>query len=276
MTSVQNMRIRSTVLLSALAYALGIAAPVAQVDAQTGLPDAVLPISASLCAEMKAHHVLNKGAPLGCDRLSLVQFGYIGFDKRTHGDGKLVVMDAVAEHVMQIFSTLRERGFPIARAQLMNKYEGNDEASMADNNTSALNVRQVAGGGSISLHAYGAAIDINPVQNPYIKRLGARLAVSPRAGRGYMDRKNRKEGMAEPAVELFAEHGFSIWGGCWRNPTDYQHFQISRRLAQELARLSVKDAKARFEQHVRDSRACRRAAGAVTGSSRSRCNAACS
>ena len=70
------MRIRSTVLLSALAYALGIAAPVAQVDAQTGLPDAVLPISASLCAEMKAHHVLNKGAPLGCDRLSLVQFGY--------------------------------------------------------------------------------------------------------------------------------------------------------------------------------------------------------
>ena len=260
------MRIRSTFLLSALAYALGIAAPVAQVDEQTGLPDAVLPISASLCAEMKAHHVLNKGAPLGC----------IGFDKRTHGDGKLVVMDALAEHVLQIFSTLRERGFPIARAQLMNKYEGNDEASMAENNTSALNVRQVAGGGSISLHAYGAAIDINPLQNPYIKRLGARLAVSPRAGRGYMDRKNRKEGMAEPAVELFAEHGFSIWGGCWRNPTDYQHFQISRRLAQELARLSVKDAKARFEQHVRDSRACRRAAGAVTGSSRSRCNAACS
>ena len=66
-----------------LAYALGIAAPVAQVDAQTGLPDAVLPISASLCAEMKAHHVLNKGAPLGCDRLRLVQFGYIGFDKQT-------------------------------------------------------------------------------------------------------------------------------------------------------------------------------------------------
>ena len=108
-----------------------------------------------------------------------------------------------------------------------------------------------AGGGSISLHAYGAAIDINPVQNPYIKRFGARLAVSPRAGRGYLDRKNRKEGMAEPVVELFAEHGFSIWGGCWRNPTDYQHFQISRRLAQELARLSAKDAKARFEQHVR-------------------------
>ena len=269
------MRIRSTVLLSALAYALGIAAPIAQVDAQTGLPDAVLPISENLCAEMKAHHVLNKGAPLGCNRLSLVQFGYIGFDKQTHGDGKLVVMDALAEHVMQIFSTLRERGFPIARAQLMNKYEGNDEASMAENNTSALNVRQIAGGGSISLHAYGGAIDINPVQNPYIKRLGARLAVSPRAGRGYVDRKNRKEGMAEPVVELFAEHGFSVWGGCWRNPTDYQHFQISRRLAQELARLSAKDAKARFEQHVRHSRDCRRAAGAVKGSSRAHCNAAC-
>jgi D-alanyl-D-alanine carboxypeptidase len=225
---------------------------------------------------MKAHHVLNKGAPLGCDRLSLVQFGYIGFDKQTHGDGKLVVMDALAEHVLQVFSTLRERGFPIAKAQLMNKYEGSDEASMADNNTSALDVRQVAGGGSISLHAYGAAIDINPVQNPYIIRSGARLAVSPRAGRGYVDRKNRKEGMAEPVVELFAEHGFSIWGGCWRNPTDYQHFQISRRLAQELARLSAKDAKARFEQHVRYSRACRRAAGAVRGSSRAHCTTACS
>jgi hypothetical protein len=82
--------------------------------------------------------------------------------------------------------------------------------------------------------------------------------------------------MAEPVVELFAEHGFSVWGGCWRNPTDYQHFQISRRLAQELARLSAKAAKARFEQHVRDSRACHRAAGAATGLSRSRCNTACS
>ncbi len=269
------MRIRSTLCLSAVACGLGIAAALAQGEETSSL-DAVLPVSASLCAEMKTHHVLNRGAPVGCDRLRLVQFGYLGFDKQLHSDGRLVVLDALAEHVMQIFAALRERKFPIARAQLMNRYDGNDEASMAENNTSAFNVRQVAGGSSISLHAYGVAIDVNPLQNPYVRRSGRSVAASPRAGLGYLNRRNVREGMVEPVIEVLADHGLSIWGGCWRNPTDYQHFQISRGLAGELARLSAKDAKARFEQHVRHLRGCLHTAGRMTGSFRGHCSAACS
>ncbi|HEY7248613.1 MAG TPA: M15 family metallopeptidase [Xanthobacteraceae bacterium] len=270
------MLICFTFWLSALGCALGIAAAAAQGSEQTGSLDAVLPLSPSLCAEMKTHHVLNKGAPVGCDRLRLVQFGYVGFDKQLHGEGRVVVMDAMAEQVMQIFATLRERRFPIATAQLMNRYQGNDEASMADNNTSAFNVRPVAGGSSFSLHAYGAAIDVNPMQNPYVRRSGRSLAASPRAGLGYANRRNVKEGMVEPVIEVFADHGLSVWGGCWRNPTDYQHFQIGRGLAQQLARLSARDAKARFEQHVEHVRACRRTAGHTAGWARARCSAACS
>jgi len=267
------MRILSTFGLSALACALGIAAAAAQGGEQAGVPDAVLPISAGLCAEMKTHHVLSRWAPVGCDRLRLVQFAYVGFDKQPHSDGRLVVLDALAEHVMQIFATLRERKFPIATAQLMNKYDGNDEASMAENNTSALDVRQVAGGSSISLHAYGAAVDINPVQNPYVRRSGRGLVVSPRAGLGYVNRRNLREGMAELVIDVFAEHGFSMWGGCWPNPTDYQHFQINRGLARELASLPAKAASARFEQQVQRYRDCRRRN--APGSSRPRCSAAC-
>jgi D-alanyl-D-alanine carboxypeptidase len=269
------MRIWSILWLSVLAHALGIAASLAQGE-QASSVDAVSPISASLCAEMKAHHVLNRGAPVGCDRLRLVQFGYIGFDQQLHSDGRIVVMDALADHVMQIFATLRERKFPIALAQLLNRYDGNDEASMADNNTSAFNVRQVAGGSSISLHAYGAAIDINPVQNPYVRRTGRSFSVTPRAGQAYLNRKNVREGMVEPVVELFAEHGLSVWGGCWRNYTDYQHFQIGRGLASELARLTAKDARASFERHVNQVRACRRTAGHAPGFSRPRCSVGCS
>jgi D-alanyl-D-alanine carboxypeptidase len=264
-------------MLAALGWLLALpASAAAQEGEQTGAGDAVLPISAALCAEMKAHHVFNRGAPVPCERLSLVQFAYVGFDQETHSDGKLVVMDALAEHVLKIFATLRERKFPIARVELMNKYEGNDEASMAANNTSALNVRAVAGSSTISLHAYGVAIDINPVQNPYIRRWWRGGAVSPRAGRAYLDRRHVRAGMVEPVIEVFDDNGFSIWGGCWRNPTDYQHFQISRALAQQLARLSAAEAKVRFEQHVNAVRACRNRVGNVARSFRSHCNSGCS
>jgi hypothetical protein len=241
-------------------------------DVQEGT---IVPINQALCDDMKKHNVIRSGAPVGCERLSLVKFSYVGFDGGIHGGGEIMVMDAAAESVLRIFTRLRDLRFPIAKARLINHYDGNDDASMADNNTSAFNSRNVAGTNSLSLHAYGLAIDLNPIQNPYVKRSGARLTFSPPAGVEYANRlngrpgKTARPGMAEPVIDVFADEGFVIWGGRWHDPIDYQHFQVSRSLAERLARLPPAQAKAVFDRHVERYRSCRRNGG----SSRSKCAA---
>jgi len=232
--------------------------------------DAVVPISSDLCQDMRTRKVMNPGAPVGCERQRLVKFGHVGFDGRTH-PGALVVLDAVADRVLQIFAALRSRGFPVASAKLMNEYLGDDDASMDANNTSSLNVRAVAGSGRISMHAYGLAIDLNPVHNPYVDRAKTPPEVSPKAGSAYLVR-NGRPGMAEAVVDLFADHGFTVWGGLWPSP-DYQHFQISRSIAAALAQLSPGEAQALFEQRVAAYRACL-AASAQTADARRSCAAA--
>jgi hypothetical protein len=255
-----------------LAVLVGLASIVTARGPQWGRSGRVLAISPTLCEDMTLHHVMKPRAPVGCERLKLIEFSYVGFDGQLHDDGEIVVMDAVAEHVLHIFRALRDTRFPIAKAKLMNRYDGNDDASMADNNTSAFNVREITGGGLISLHTYGLAIDINPVQNPYAKRSGATLTFSPPSGAEYVNRindrpwKDARPGMAEAVVDLFAFDGFLIWGGYWDDPIDYQHFQVSRTLAERLARLSPAQAQAVFDRHVRRYRACRR-----TSASRSYC-----
>src|SRR5215470_19718540 len=96
-----------------------------------------------------------------------------------------MVMDAAAESVLRIFTKLRKMRFPIAKARLINHYDGDDDASIADNNTSAFNSRNVAGTNTLSLHAYGLAIDLNPLQNPYVQHSGGKLIFSPPAGAAY-------------------------------------------------------------------------------------------
>ncbi len=206
---------------------------------------------------MKAHHVMSDHAPVGCERLRLVTFRYIDFAGAAHDDGRMVVLDAVAPRVERIFQTLYLRRFPIAKVSPLEAYEGNDEASMADNNTSSFNDRAVTGGSRPSLHAYGAAIDLNPVQNPFVQHTGpAQLSVAPPAGMAYINRaENRpgkadRPGLAESVVGIFAANGFTVWGGYWDDPLDYQHFDIGRPLAEELAALPPSEALHRFEQAV--------------------------
>lgn len=141
------------------------------------------------CARLKASGVLREQAPVGCDRLTVVRFPYVDFSGARRDDGELMVLDAVAPEVSQLFRALYRRRFPLARARLIDHYGGDDEASMRDNNTSAFNQRAVSGGGPPSLHAYGLAIDINPVQNPFLQPgdSGA-IRVSPTAGAAYLNR----------------------------------------------------------------------------------------
>lgn len=252
-------------LLSVVVYIVGAFAVLGR--SSVASTSGVIPVNAALCSDMKTHHVLHPGAPVGCERLSLATFRYVGFDGQLH-DGEIAVMDAVAGHVLQIFDSLRSSRFPIAKARLMNDYNGDDDASMADNNTSAFNHRPVAGRGLISLHAYGLAIDLNPVQNPTAERFGAtaRFTFRPKSGADYANRlndrpgKDFRPGMAEPVVDLFADHGFLVWGGYWDDPIDYQHFDVGRRFAKQLASASSEEASVLFEQHVQRYRACRQSA----------------
>jgi hypothetical protein len=259
----QSRRVASIGALSAAAAALLLVAVKATAAASPERPGKIEAISPALCEDMKLHKVLTAQAPVGCARLSLVTFGYFGFDGAVHDNGQVVVMDAAAPHVLGIFAKLEEMRFPIAKAKLMNQYGGNDDASMADDNTSALNARRIVGGSSISLHAYGLAIDINPVQNPFVTRSGTSLKFDPPAGSAYANRfndrpwKKARPGMAESVIDVFADGGFLIWGGYWDDPVDYQHFQVGRSLAEQLVRLPPVQAAKAFDAHLDRYRACR-------------------
>jgi len=217
----------------------------------------ISPVTQALCDDMKKHNVIRAGARVGCERLSLIKFSYLGFDGAIHEDGEIMVMDAAAENVLRIFNKLRDIRFPIAKARLINHYEGDDDASIADDNTSAFNSRNVAGTNSLSLHAYGLAIDLNPLENPYVQFSGGNPKFSPPAGAAYANRfkgqpeKQHRLGLAEAVINVFAEEGFSIWGGYWKSSIDYQHFQVSRALAEQIAGLTPAQAKAVFAQHVK-------------------------
>jgi hypothetical protein len=117
--------------------------------------------------------------------------------------------------------------FPFRRIWLIDAYGSDDRRSMAANNTSAFNCRYVAGTTRWSEHAYGRAIDINPIQNPYVSG----SYVSPAAGRAYADRSRRAPGMihaGDVVVRAFASIGWK-WGGYWRSSKDYQHFSSTGR-----------------------------------------------
>jgi hypothetical protein len=244
-------------LFSMLApFAIAVEAP-----AQSGS----FPIDAGHCGAMRRHHVLGERSPVNCDRLRLVRFEYLDFEGAVRADGEIVVMDSFAGHVLQIFQDLRRRGFPLSKVRPIDRYGGDDLASMADDNTSAFNDRTIAGGAAISLHAYGAAIDINPVRNPFVDGSGS---VSPAAGAGYLKRfpegseDAAKAGMAEAAIDIFASHGFVEWGGDWTSPIDYQHFQAPRGLAQALAALPPDEAEALVARKVAEYNSCRAGAPA--------------
>ncbi len=153
------------------------------------------------------------GCPVPAADLRLVEVTYWGFDGRTHR-GELVVHEDVAAAVVTVFRALHAARFPLARVQTVDAYGGDDDASMAANNTSAYDCRRTTGGTGWSEHAYGRALDLNPVQNPYVSG----TTVAPPAGRAYLDRSDVRPGMVvsgDVVVRAFAAVGWE-WGGDFR------------------------------------------------------------
>ncbi len=144
--------------------------------------------------------------------------------------GELVCHVAISEDLLQIFKALYEAAYPIERMRLIDLYEGDDERSMAANNTSGFNFRRVVGSRKLSSHSLGLAIDVNPLYNPYVRqRSDGSFTISPQAGKPYADRSATfpyKIERDDLCYRLFRQHGFQ-WGGGWRRVKDYQHFEKS-------------------------------------------------
>ena len=136
---------------------------------QVGAADfTVEPLSKSSKQEMIKKKIWYDGCPVDLNRLRLVKFPYYDFNSVIHHDGELVVFDVVSERVVVILKEIYNLKYPIAKARTIENYDGDDDKSMADNNSSSFNCREITGGGLPSIHSYGLAIDINPIQNPYL------------------------------------------------------------------------------------------------------------
>jgi len=180
-------------------------------------------INAALANRMRSSW--RPGCPVPLSDLRYLTVNYRGFDGADHV-GELVVAASVASSVVQVFRQLYTAGFPLASLRLVDDFGGSDDQSMAANNSSAFNCRPVTGGSRFSEHSYGTAIDLNPVQNPYLS--GA--VVLPEQGRAFTARPPAP-GVILPggaAVTAFARIGWT-WGGTWTNPIDYMHFSVSGR-----------------------------------------------
>lgn len=159
--------------------------------------------------------------------LRYVHIIHYDFDGKL-AEGELICHNSIAEDLVEIFYDLYASEYQIEKVTLIENYNGDDTASMADNNTSCFNYRMVDGTKSLSRHALGLAIDINPLYNPYIRydKKGGQT-VSPVEGEAYADRTVSFPYKIDPddlCYRLFTEHGFT-WGGNWNSSKDYQHFQ---------------------------------------------------
>ena len=197
--------------------------PVAPAVTPPGFESSVREIDAATAARMTASW--RPGCPVPLSDLRLVTITHWGFDGRPR-PGELVVYAGQAEKIRRVFADLFAARFPIEQVRLIDEFGGDDDRSMAANNTSAFNCRSVKGSTHWSQHAYGRAIDINPLQNPYVTGDG----VSPPAGREFLRRDGSRQGLITargPVVTAFARIGWG-WGGAWSSP-DYQHFSANGR-----------------------------------------------
>jgi hypothetical protein len=165
------------------------------------------------------------GCPVGPADLTMLHMSYWGFDGQPH-TGAMVVATSVAGAVLKVFGTLYGERFPIRQMVPVDAYQGSDPASTAADDTAGFNCRYAVAPGppSWSAHAYGEAIDVDTVENPYVE--GGQ--VLPPNATAYVDRSNIRPGMAYPGgalVAAFAAVGWQ-WGGRWSDP-DYQHFSAT-------------------------------------------------
>ena len=181
-------------------------------------------VSAVTAAEVA--YTWRPGCPVGPPSLRMLHMSYWGFDHKPH-NGRMVVNASVLASVVKVFRALYVERFPIWEMVPEDVYHGSDNAAAAADDTSGFNCRHAVAPGppQWSVHAFGEAIDVNDVQNPYVDG----STIIPPAGAAYLDRHDVRPGMAVPGgdlVEAFASVGW-YWGGRWTGSPDYQHFSLT-------------------------------------------------
>lgn len=194
------------------------------VPPRPGFAAAWRPISDDVAARMRGRSWLpdDPRCPPLAD-LAYVEARHLTLDGGV-ADGELVVARRIADRAIALLARLWAIGFPIARMRLIDDHDADDDRSMAADNSSAFCFRVVAGTDLLSQHAFGLAIDLNPVENPWVRPDGGGRFV-PAAGAPYLDRAHLRPGMIVrpgPVTRLFDELGWE-WGGDWQHARDYHH-----------------------------------------------------
>jgi hypothetical protein len=186
----------------------------------------VQPIPPAMRAQMTGVS-WHPGCPVGLSDLRLITVTNRGFDGREH-TGRLIANRDAAAALVAVFRRLYAARFPIRRMEPVDRYGGDDYRSIEADNTSSFNCRNATGSTRWSNHAYGRAIDVNPIENPYVS--GG--TTSHPASRLYLDRARHLRGTAYEGgalVEAFRSVGWG-WGGTWSGSVrDYQHFSVNGR-----------------------------------------------
>jgi hypothetical protein len=217
---------RRILLALVVTVAAGLASAAAAQSATPTFRGTVSPLPKALQATMTGVS-WRSGCPVGLDELRLVRASHVGFDGRVH-TGRLIVHREVARDVLGVLRRLYAARFPIRRMVPVDAYGASDFRSIEADNTSGFNCRYVDGTTRWSEHAYGRAIDINPIENPYVTSAGT---TSHPASRPYLRRDPYRPGMAVEGgavVRAFDAVGWG-WGGRWSGVKDYQHFSASSR-----------------------------------------------
>jgi hypothetical protein len=199
-------------------------------ETRTRFAGRVSPIPASLASEIRGA-TWKPGCPVPMSDLSLLRFNYVGFDGEIKR-GPMIVNESVARDVLWVFEQLFEAGFPIKRVGLAREFRESrleEDPHTRRSVTASFNCRVVVtpagAGNTFSQHSYGLAVDINPLQNPYVSEDGW---VRNRFARPYVDRSRDLLGMihdGDVVVRSFAAIGWE-WGGRWSSGKDYMHFSL--------------------------------------------------
>ena len=168
----------------------------------------------------------DSNAAISYDTLRYVKVLYYDFEDEIQS-GELICHKAIAQDLVEIFYELYKAQYPIEKIALVDDYQGDDSVSMRNNNTSCFNYR-FQSSKKLSNHAYGLAVDLNPLYNPQVRHQSdGSVNITPAEGESYADRESsfpHKIDKEDLAYRLFIQHGFS-WGGNWRSSKDYQHFE---------------------------------------------------
>jgi hypothetical protein len=184
-------------------------------------------ISPNLKEKMIKDNSWRQGCPVDTVDLRYLKLTYLNYQGED-SVGELIVHKNIADDMVNIMRELYEIGYPINQMKLVSDFKGNDWQSIEAGNTSAFNCRKATGSKKWSKHSYGRAIDINPLENPYVSRKGH---ISHKASLKYKKRQHLNHTPSDRAVLLkndkatliFKKYGFT-WGGDWRTIKDYQHF----------------------------------------------------